>query len=100
MGSRYHPRCETTGSTAARRAVAPAGGWTVFVKVMAADASPHAIAPATHRRLSKWGLNLKSLVIVTPTTAEMKCPTMEFRGWARGDSIVLYSRMAAAPFCD
>lgn len=37
------------------------------------------------------------MVMATAITAEKKWPKMRFRGWARGDSMVLYSRMAAAP---
>ena len=32
-----------------------------------------------------------------PMTAERKFPMIILRGWARGDSIVLYSKIAAAP---
>lgn len=32
------------------------------------------------------------------TTADRKWPNTRLRGWARGDSIVWYSRMAAAPW--
>ena len=96
-GSKYQPSCSTCGSTAASNAVAPAGGCIVFVSVIAAEASPQANAPATHRRFSKSGLSEKNLVILIPMTAERKFPTMILRGWARGDSIVLYSKIAAAP---
>lgn len=96
-GSRYHPRLSTCVSTAASKAVAPAGGYTVFVTVIAADATPHANAPASHLRFSKSALSLKSFVMPMPTTADITCPIIAFRGWARGDSIVLNSKMAAAP---
>ena len=36
-------------------------------------------------------------MIVTPTNADNTWPRIEFRGWENGDSIVLNSRMAAAP---
>ena len=96
-GSKYQPSCSTCGSTAASNAVAPAGGCIVFVRVMAAEANPQANAPATHRKFSKFELSEKSSVILTPMTAERKCPIMILRGWARGDSMVLYSKIAAAP---
>ena len=96
-GSRYHPRRSTWGSTAASKAVAPDGGYTVFVIVIAADADPHARAPASHLRSSKSALSLKSFVMPTPTAADIVCPTIAFRGWASGDSIVLNSKIAAAP---
>ena len=96
-GSRYHPRRSTCGSTAASKAVAPAGGYTVFVTVIIADANPHVRAPASHLRFSKSALSLKSFVMPTPTVADMMCPMIAFRGWASGDSIVLNSKIAAAP---
>ncbi len=96
-GSKYQPSCSTCGSTAASNAVAPAGGCIVFVRVIAAEARPQANAPATHRKFSKLGLTEKSLVILIPMTAERKCPIIVLRGWARGDSMVLYSKIAAAP---
>ena len=96
-GNRYHPRRSTCGSTAASKAVAPDGGYTVFVTVIAADANPHARAPASHLRSSKSALSLKSFVMPTPRAADITCPTIAFRGWASGDSIVLNSRIAAAP---
>ena len=96
-GSRYQPRRSTCGSAAASKAVAPDGGYTVFVIVIAADATPHARAPASHLRSSKSALSLKSFVMPTPTAADIMCPTIAFRGWANGDSIVLNSKIAAAP---
>ena len=96
-GNKYQPSCCTCGSMAARSAVAPAGGCIVLVSAMAADANPHVKAPASHRKSSKSEFSKKSLVTPTPMRAERKCPAMEFRGWARGDSIVLNSRIAAAP---
>ena len=96
-GSKYQPSGSTCGSTAASNAVAPAGGCIVFVRVMAAEASPQANAPATHRRFSKLGLSVKSLATLIPITAERKCPIIILRGWASGDWMVLYSRIAAAP---
>ena len=65
---------------------------------MTAEARPQDRAPASQRRESKCGERLKSLVVITPTRAERKWPRTELRGWARGDSIVLYSSMAAAPW--
>ena len=79
-GNRYHPRRSTCGSTAASKAVAPDGGYTVFVTVIAADANPHARAPASHLRSSKSALSLKSFVMPTPTAADIMCPMIAFRG--------------------
>ena len=79
-GSRYQPSCCTVGSTAASRAVAPAGGYMVFVKVMTADASPHASAAASHRSCSKFWLMVKSLVIPIPIAVAMAWPKMVLRG--------------------
>ena len=97
-GSRYHPSCDNVGSTAASSAVAPAGGYTVSVNVIAAEASPHDRAPASQRRFSKFELSMKSFVTQTPTRAERKWPNKPLRGWAKGDEMKLYSRMAAAPY--
>lgn len=96
-GSRYQPSCPIVVSTAARSAVAPAGGCIVLVRVMAADASPQANAPATHRRFSKFELSEKSLVTLIPMKAERICPRMVLRGWEKGDPMALYSKIAAAP---
>lgn len=82
---------------AASSAVAPAGGWTVLVKPMKAEARPTARAPATHRKFSKLEFNRNSLVMLTPIIAEKSWPRMMLRGCANGDSIALYSRIAAAP---
>ena len=97
-GNKYQPRCETEESATARRAVAPAGGCIVFVSTMTAEARPTERAPASHCKPSKLGLNSNNLLTQTPMTAERKCPIMELRGCANGLSIVLYSRMAAAPY--
>ena len=97
-GRRNHPRREIVGSVAARSAVAPAGGWTVLVNPITAEAKPQANAPASHLISSNRWLSPKSLVTPIPITAAMKCPTIEFRGCDRGDSIVLYSSIAAAPY--
>lgn len=96
-GSRYQPSCPISESTAASSAVAPAGGCIVFVRVIAAEASPQANAPATHRRFSKFGLSEKSLVTLIPMKAERKCPIIVLRGWEKGDPMALYSNIAAAP---
>ena len=96
-GSRYQPSCPIFESTAASSAVAPAGGCIVFVRVMAAEASPQANGPATHRRLSKFELSEKSLVTLIPMKAERKCPMTVLRGWEKGDPMALYSKIAAAP---
>ena len=77
--------------------MAPAGGWTVLVIPMKADDSPTASAPAIQRRFSKLELDWKSFVMPTPIMVEKSCPKMTLRGCARGESIVLYSRIAAAP---
>ncbi len=79
-GRRYHPRRSTWGSTAANSAVAPAGGYIVFVTVIEADARPQARAPAIHRKFSKLGLRLKSFVTPMPTRAARICPMNAFRG--------------------
>jgi len=98
MGRKYHPRAEMVGSVAASRAVAPAGGYTALANTIAAEASPQARAPASHRSSSKLLLSMKSLVMQTPTKAARTCPSTLFRGWASGDSMKLYSNTAAAPY--
>jgi len=70
----------------------------VLVKLMNADARPTDRAPATQRRFSKSGFRWKSFVIPTPMIAENTWPRIALRGWASGESIVLYSRIAAAPY--
>ena len=96
-GRRYQPSCCTVGSMAASSAVAPAGGYIVFVKVMTPEAAPHARPPASHLRSSKLSLRVNSLVMPIPTAVARRCPMTVLRGCARGDSMVLYSRIAAAP---
>ena len=97
-GNRYQPRLSTVGSTAARRAVAPAGGYIDFVRVMTAEAAPTERAPASHRKEEKCGERCRSLVVDMPVRAARMWPRMVLRGCARGDSMVLYSRIAAAPY--
>jgi hypothetical protein len=46
--TKYHPIAVMAGSVAARTADAPPGGCIVPVSSIAADARPHAIAPAIH----------------------------------------------------
>ena len=98
-GSNHHPRPVMVVSVAASSAVAPAGGWTVLVMLITTLAAPTDRAPASHLKRSKSdsGRRWKSLVMQTPINAAKKCPKTRFRGWASGDSMVLYSRMAAAP---
>lgn len=98
IGRKYQPSAEMVGSVAASRAVAPAGGYTALANTIAAEASPQARAPASHRSSSKLLLSLNSSVTPTPTKAARRCPTTLFRGWARGDSMKLYSNTAAAPY--
>lgn len=67
------------------------------MKPMSAEARPTDKAPAIQRRDSKCGDNAKSFVMPTPIMAEKNWPPMILRGWASGESIVLYSRTAEAP---
>jgi hypothetical protein len=69
----------------------------VLVKPMKADVRPTARAPAIQRRLSKFGFSWKSFVTPTPIIDANTWPRIAFRGWENGESIVLYSRIAAAP---
>ncbi len=87
-----------SGVVAARSAVAPAGGWIVFVIPMKADVRPTERAPAIQRRFSKFGFSWKSFVMPTPVMDAKTWPRIAFLGWASGESIVLYSRIAAAPW--
>ena len=97
MGIMSHPSDVIVGSVAQRSAVAPAGGCTVFVMPITADATPTESAPATHRSDSKCGERWNSLVMLMPMVAEKIWPNRVLRGCARGESIVWYSRMAVAP---
>jgi len=58
---------------------------------------PHAIPAAGHRMSSKFGLSMKSLTTPTAVAVPMTWPNIVFLGCANGDSIVLYSKTAAAP---
>jgi len=73
---------------AAIMAVAPAGGWIVFVIVITTEAVAQAIAPASHLRLRKRAsLVSNSLVMITPVIAEKVWPKKIARGCAKGASI-------------
>jgi len=89
------------GSVAQRRAVAPAGGCTVFVKPMRADESATASAPARTgmKEPGAWNCreSRKSLVRAMERVVLRSVPRMAGRGCARGELMVWYSRMAAAP---
>lgn len=91
------PRFRTVVSVAARMAVAPPGGKAVFVIVMSHDATPQHSGPAIHLRLSKSSLNMKSFATATPAIAAKVLPKIALRGVARGESMTLNSRIAAAP---
>lgn len=69
----------------------------VFVNPINAEDIPTASAPPTHLMFSKLGFRAKSLVMETPIIEEKSWPRMTLRGWERGESIVLYSRIADAP---
>ena len=97
-GTRYQPKSVTSGVVAASSAVAPAGGWIVLVSPITADDVLTARAPASQRRLLKpspvcW----KALVMAIPIMAERICPKITLRGWASGEEMLLYSRIAEAP---
>ena len=98
MGIKSHPSDVIVGSVAQSSAVAPAGGCTVFVMPITADATPTESAPATHRSDSKCGERWNSLVMLMPMVAEKIWPNRVLRGCARGESIVWYSRIAVAPY--
>ena len=87
-GSRNHPSAVISDEVEHSKAVAPAGGWTVFVIPITAEATPTERAPAIQRRDSKCGLYWKSLVMLIPTVADKICPKTAQRGCERGDSIV------------
>lgn len=97
--SSHHPSSVMMESVAASNAVAPAGGCTVFVMLINTLAKPTERAPASHLSFSnsEAGRREKSLVMQIPVRAARMCPRMRLRGWASGDSMVLYSRIAAAP---
>ena len=97
-GIRNHPISVISGDVAANKAVAPAGGWIVLVKPITAEATPTERAPANHRRFSKSRLSSNSFVMPTPMMEANSWPKIAFRGWERGESIVLYSKIAAAPY--
>jgi hypothetical protein len=69
-GSRNQPNAVISGEVEHSKAVAPAGGWTVFVIPITAEAAPTERAPATQRRDSKCGLCWKSLVMPIPIVAD------------------------------
>jgi hypothetical protein len=96
-GSRNQPKAVISGDVAHNNAVAPAGGWIVFVMPMTAEATPTESAPAIQRRDSKCELCWNSFVMQMPIVAENIWPRTALRGWERGDSIAWYSRIAAAP---
>ena len=70
----------------------------MFVTPMSAEARPTDSAPERNLREEKCGERRKSLVMETPMMEERIWPRIEARGCARGEEMVLYSRMAAAPF--
>ena len=81
-GNRYQPNVVTSALVAANNAVAPAGGCTVFVKLITTEEVPTASAPASHRILSKrrCGSKAKNFVMPMPMMADRKCPTTRLRG--------------------
>ena len=87
----------TLGSIAASSAVAPAGGYTVPVIVIAADAIPTDKPAARNLNSSYCPLSRKSLVILIPMAAARSSPRIAFRGCASGEDRVLNWRIAAAP---
>jgi len=74
------PRAIIWAFVAARMAVAPPGGCTVFVRPMMKEAVAQARAPAIHWYESKWGDSWKSLEMQTPIMALKVCPNMALRG--------------------
>ncbi|KAL8789438.1 MAG: hypothetical protein Q9213_001195 [Squamulea squamosa] len=88
-GNRYQPNSLTFISTAASNAVAPAGGWVVFVACMITIATAVEREPTSHS--NDWnfsgGSRLNNFTVQTAETAEMKWPTISARGWARGLSM-------------
>lgn len=97
MGTSNHPSANVFSSTAARRAVEPAGGWMVLVKIITTVAAAHAKAPAIQRRFSASGFRANNLAIPTPMTEAMSWPRIALRGCARGDSIAEKCSTAPAP---
>lgn len=73
-GRRYQDSACTSLSTAARSAVAPAGGWVVFVNCMRTIATAVDRDPASHRYSSYLAgpSRPNSFVIQTADTALMK----------------------------
>jgi hypothetical protein len=65
---------------------------------MTVEARPTDSAPERNLREEKCGERRKSLVMETPMMEERIWPRIAGRGCARGEEMVLYSRMAAAPF--
>lgn len=97
-GIKYHPSSVISGDVAANNAVAPAGGCIVLVRPITADDTPTQRAPASQRRSSKLALSSKSFVMATPMIEAKSWPKIAFRGCERGESMVLNSRIAAAPY--
>lgn len=78
--------------------VAPAGGWTVFVRAMSDVVMAHASGPPISGRFFAVGFKANSLAMATPITLAMIWLTTALRGCANGDSIAQNSSTAAAPW--
>jgi hypothetical protein len=88
-GKNNHPKATIASSVEQSNAVAPAGGWIVFVRPINTDDNPTDKAPAPHFQDSKFGERMEAAKI---------WPSRAFRGCANGESIVWNSRIAAAPY--
>jgi len=67
---------------------------------MSADATATHIPPTSHLKSSYLASprSMNNLVMPTPMAAHKKCPKKTLRGWDKGDSTALYSRIADAPY--
>lgn len=90
-GTKNQPNPLTSLSTAASKAVAPAGGCTVPVACMSTMASAVARAPRRGSSCVKvWeGRRRKSFVRAMEVRAARRWPRIKGRGWARGEERVL-----------
>jgi hypothetical protein len=67
---------------------------------MRAEAAAQARAPASQvcEEGEGEGESARSFVMEIPISVERRWPKIALRGWARGESMVLKRRMAAAPW--
>jgi hypothetical protein len=82
-GRKYHLNAQMCGSMQGSSAVAPAGGWVLFVRCMTTRAIAVARLAASHWSLgsgSSLRLNWKIVAMITPMRPLKKWPKMRDRG--------------------